>query len=179
MLPFAIGILLLTILSFMIHELGHGLAGAALGYDMIVRLNSARPVTGGVTAAWHADVIIAAGPVVTILQGFIGAALTVWAQWRAAFWIALTALSMRLLGAGVSAINPNDEAKLGLSWGLGYWTVHAAVAGVLVLLVLWAARSARPGWGKLGIAVLMIMVGMAVAVGIERHIPALTIAALR
>ena len=62
----------------------------------------------------------------------------------ASFAVVLAALLMRMLAAGVTLFMPNDEARLGLSWGLGLWPVHAVVIAALLIMTVLAARWTRP-----------------------------------
>lgn len=162
--------------TFVIHEAAHGFMGAALGYDMVVRLNGATPRDAAGLLPWQRDLISAAGPMITVVQGFLAARLA--AVWHPAFTIALTALMMRCLAAGASLRNPNDEARLGLSWDFGYWTVHVIVIGVLALAVLFAARAARPGWRSSAVTALIILCGLTFVVAINGLLPAVLFPAL-
>lgn len=159
--------------TFAVHEAAHGLMGAALGYDMIVRLNGARPVDATGLTFVQRDLISAAGPALTLAQGFAAAWLA--RAWRPAFTIALAAFMMRVLAAVASIRNPNDEARLGVSWDLGPWTVHVLVVGALAYAVLLAARSARPGWGQALLTAFFVLIGLTLAVALNSFLPAVTI----
>lgn len=169
-------VLSVVVLTFAAHEAAHGLMGAALGFDMIVKMNGARPADGAGMSLVARDMISAAGPAITLLQGFAAAWLA--SAWRPAFTIALSALMMRVLAAVASLRNPNDEARLGLSWDLGYWTVHVLVIGALALAVLVAARAARPRWRDAIVTLVLIVLGLTLVVVLDPLIPAVTIRAL-
>jgi hypothetical protein len=175
----ALWIVIVVFLTFAIHEAAHGLAGALLGYDMRVTINGARPVDPrGITPVAR-DIISAAGPAVTLVQGVLAAALASATGWVAAFHIALAALWMRILAAVASIRNPNDEARLGLSWDMGYWTLHILVIGVLAMAVLVAARAARAGGRSALFATVAAIAGLTFVVVIEKRLPEVIIAALR
>ena len=166
--------LFIVALTFALHELAHGLTGAALGYDMFVRLNSSGLVTGDYRSALDRDLIDAAGPAVTVLQGLFGLWLAYRGPTVASFAVVLAALLMRMLAAGVTLFMPNDEARLGLSWGLGLWPVHAVVIAALLIMTVLAARWTRPSVWSVITLVLAIKVGITLVVMGERFLPAIS-----
>lgn len=137
-------VLLIVAATFFVHEAAHGLMGAALGYDVFVRVNSSGLVSGEYRSQADSDLISAVGPVVTILQGTLGVALVARRPSLATFAVVFSALVMRILAAVASLRLPNDEARLGVSWGVGYWTVHALVILILLALTVWAGARLRP-----------------------------------
>jgi hypothetical protein len=170
---------LIVVLTFTVHELAHGLAGAALGFDMRVGINGASPIDAARIDPLQRDVVTAAGPVITLAQGLC-AAMIAWASgWIGAFQVSAAALSMRILAAGASLRTPNDEARLGLSWDLGFWTLHILVIGALALMVLWAARSARVPWRQGVMTFTAIFVAMILIVVFERQFPSVVLSAVR
>lgn len=178
-LPSFVWLVLVVFATFAVHEAAHGIAGAVLGYDMAVRLNGANAVDATGITPFQRDVISAAGPAITLLQGLAAAALASATGWAAAFHVALAAFWMRVLAAAASLRAPNDEARLGLSWDLGYWTMHVVVIGALALLALWAARSTQATWRGGVLASIAIVVGMTLVVVLERRFPEIVIGALR
>ena len=115
--------------TFVAHEGAHWAMGDWLGYDMFLRANSAGLATGLYRSEIDAQLVTAAGPAFTLLQGFVAFALVRAFGANVAFPFLLSALLMRVLAAGVSLGNPNDEMRLGVWLGLGEWTVFAAVIG--------------------------------------------------
>tara|TARA_R110000868_G_scaffold176787_2_gene414743 strand:- start:5059 stop:5601 length:543 start_codon:yes stop_codon:yes gene_type:complete len=144
-----LGLILIPIgvASFLIHEAGHYLAGRAFGLEMYLKLNSAGPVDRSLDPGSMARfAILAAGPLVTLVQGVIGFLI---ARRRPVIGVALVffAFYMRMLAFGISVlINPNDEANLGEMIGVGIYPVHIAVCTVLGLLTIMATRRAGAGW---------------------------------
>ena len=65
-------IALVGFLSYVIHELAHGLCGKLLGYDMFVSINKAGLASGEYAQVWHAQLVGAAGPTATIAIGLLG-----------------------------------------------------------------------------------------------------------
>ncbi|MXP11159.1 hypothetical protein GRI68_13300 [Altererythrobacter halimionae] len=59
--------------------------------------------------------------------------------------IVFAALWSRALAAIVSVANPNDEARVGLELGIGFWTLPIAVSVLLALLFVRLARKRRLG----------------------------------
>lgn len=59
--------ILITIATYLLHEGGHWAMGEILGYDMWVNINSAGLARGEYRAEWHAQLVSAAGPIVTLI----------------------------------------------------------------------------------------------------------------
>lgn len=133
------GILFLVgIGTFLVHEFTHWLTGVALGYEMVATLNhvgSRSPMSPG-----HQALVSISGPVVTIAQGLLGFWLVRHRRSLAGFALLYMAFFMRLLAAGVSLFNPNDEARVSQYLGLGTWTLPLLVVGGLLVLVVSASR---------------------------------------
>jgi hypothetical protein len=142
--PFVLVLAAAAVSTALLHELGHWLAGTWLGNEMVMSLNAARPVAG-YGADWHAWVVTAAGPAVTLLQ-----AVLVWLLSRRGgppwlFAFLLTPLVYRTMAMAMNALNPNDEGRLSLELGLGLYTLPALVCAFLLWLVVDECR--RRGWG--------------------------------
>ncbi len=149
----------LTIVTFvtvivmnLLHETGHVLTGSALGYDMVVNINSGGLASGAYRSDFDRNLIDFAGPLITILLA--GAALAIGLKRYSALApvIVFSALMMRILAAGASTMAPNDEARLGLSLGIGFWTLHTIVIALLTAMFVIIYRRYRLGWRWLLIA---------------------------
>jgi len=169
----AFWLLIMVGCTFAIHEAAHGFAGQALGYKTYVRVNSSGLQDGQVATDAHEQLMTAAGPVVTILQGALGLTLALMFSWRGAFAIVFSALMMRVLAAVASLRLPNDEARLGLSWDVGFWTVHAAVILVLLAMTVWAARRLHLTFSTLAVSFVIASLGMVSVVIAEPWLPTL------
>jgi hypothetical protein len=139
-----IGFVVVVILN-LVHEAGHGLAGKAMGYDVIVRTNHAAVASGRFVSATDSLIMSAAGPLVTVVI-----ALAAWFYARRgsvlAAGVVLAALASRLLAAVVSLNYHNDEARISTALGLGKWTLFAIVILLLGLLAASALRGKHLGW---------------------------------
>ncbi|NHK29361.1 hypothetical protein FF098_015695 [Parvularcula flava] len=136
---------IIIILTFIVHEAGHWLVGQSMGYDMYLSINRVGAV-GDTPSAMEAMWIKAGGPLVTLAQGIIGFALVWVARSRLAFLVVFAAFFMRLLAAGISFINPNDEAAIGAALGLPVWLVPGLAVAFLFLLAVLATRRMQFGW---------------------------------
>ena len=170
--------ILIAIAMNILHEAGHAAANAAMGYDMVARINSVTLTGTSVAYRSVTDRVIAdaAGPLVTILI-----AVAAWLHGRRnagtlAPTIVAVALAMRLLAAAVSLGNPNDEARISLALGLGPWTIFALViAGLGALFVTLFRRERELGWRWLLITYLALSVAFAGIVFSEPYLPAFVI----
>lgn len=165
--------LAIIVATFVVHEAAHGLMAFGLGYDVFIRVNSAGLTSGSYSSDLHRDLVDGAGPAITLVQGLFGLWLVTRGSEIVGFAIVLAAFLMRLLAAGITVMNPNDEGRLGLSWGLGLWPVHAAVVGFLLVLTVLAVRQARPSIGTVITLFLVMQVGVAALVLGERYLPTL------
>lgn len=146
--PFLLALVPASLLTALFHELGHWLAGTGLGNEMTMSLNAARPVDG-YRAEWHAWVVTAAGPAITLLQ-----AAVVWhltrrrpgSPWLFAFL--LTPLVYRAMAMAMNVLHPNDEGRLSRDLGLGLYTLPALVCALLLWLVVDASRRDGLGWRR-------------------------------
>lgn len=120
--------------TFLVHEFAHWLTGVAIGHDMVATPNHvwSRDPMG----ALDQTMVSAAGPLVTLAQGILGFWLVKRRRSQFGFALLYMAFFMRLLAAGLSFSNPNDEARVSQLLGLGTWTLPlVVVAGLLGLLV--------------------------------------------
>ena len=164
-------VLLIVAMTFLMHEAAHGIAGALLGYDVFIQVNSSGLVSGDYRSQADKDMISAIGPVVTIIQGLLGVWLTAKHRSLQAFAVVFSALMMRVLAAVASLRLPNDEARLGLSWGVGYWTVHAVVILALLALTIWATMGLKPKILHIAGLFVLVVVSILAVVLAERFLP--------
>jgi hypothetical protein len=152
------------------HEFGHGLAGKAMGYSVIVRSNHASVEGGVFRSATDALIMSAAGPLVTLVI-----ALLAWRMalrgFKLAAGVVLSALASRLIAAVVSLNYPNDEARISMALGAGKWTLFGVVILVLAALTASALRRERFDWRWYLGAYLGASVGFALLVLGEPWLP--------
>ena len=126
--------ILIILLSWLLHECGHYLMGRALGYPMIMTLNSTYSSEGTATLL-DSSLIDAAGPLITIIEAFIGFYLLRPFSDRRLYPIVFVPFFMRLLALGISFRNANDEARISLALGIGKFTLPVLVCSLLFYLV--------------------------------------------
>jgi hypothetical protein len=119
--------------SFFFHEVAHWVTGELLGNDMAMRLNSAYPKSGNYIKNWHATVISATGPLFTILQGIVFYFIIDKTGNRQLYPFLLLAFIQRFLAMALTFINPNDEARISQSLGLGLFTLPLIVCVLLFI----------------------------------------------
>lgn len=144
--PYYATLLGVVVLTFLIHESAHWLAGEALGYEMIVSLNGASTHDGRFGSPRDAFAVAAAGPLATFVQALL-------ALWRVtsrgsvpAYTFLFVAGFMRLAAALVSIVHPNDEALMSMSLGWGMWTLPAIVVLALLAMTWVASRRLQLRW---------------------------------
>lgn len=127
--------------TFVVHEFFHWLVGTLLGYPMRITPNQVGPLAAMLPA--HHTAMTAAGPIATYVQAAVGYWLVVKRASPVGFAMVYMAFFMRLVAMGVSVFNPNDEARISQTLGLGLWTLPALVVGVLFVLVYSSSRRLR------------------------------------
>ncbi len=97
------------------------------------------------TSEWHALLIVAAGPLITLLQGLAGFVLAIKRHSHFGFALLYMAFCQRLLATVVTISKPNDESKISLYLRLGKWPLPLLVSSSLLVLVLIASRRMKLG----------------------------------
>ena len=90
----------------------------------------------------------AAGPVITILGALVAFAFVMRRDSLIAYAVLYFALFMRVIAAGVSVFNLNDEARISDTLGWGPWTLPAVVVTALLVTTIIASRHLRLSRGK-------------------------------
>lgn len=135
-----------VVLTSLLHEAAHWLAGVALGYEMVMSLNAAAPRSGGFLSERDAFLVSGAGPLLTFAQGVVAFVVVRKRASLLAYPFLFAAWFMRFAAAFVSLMHPNDEARMSLALGWGFWTLPALVVIALLALTFVASRRLRLGW---------------------------------
>ncbi|MFY0630785.1 MAG: hypothetical protein JXR05_10420 [Flavobacteriaceae bacterium] len=124
-----------VLVTWFIHEFAHWATSEALGYETIMRLNSATPVKGQNVSKAHHIITSAAGPLITILQAII-LFFFLKKSWNKFLYLFLfIPFYMRLLAGLFNVFNPNDEGRISEYYGLGLYTLPIVVSLSLFILV--------------------------------------------
>jgi hypothetical protein len=124
-----------VVVTWILHELAHWATGTCLGYEMDMTLNASFPADGKYGSDGDYQLISAAGPLFTLLQAILLFLLLQKKKIIALYPYLFTCFYMRLLAAGISVLNPNDEARVSQSMGLGRYTLPIIVVIILFLLL--------------------------------------------
>jgi hypothetical protein len=163
--------LLVVVISFIIHEGAHYAMGVALGYDMQVSINKAGLASGSYTSSLHQQLVSIAGPVVTFLIAAIALWLAYTRKIKAAFLFVFSGFLMRLMAAGVSVANPNDEARVSEALGWSMWALPGIVVGALFVMSLLASRTLGLGWKSWALTWVVMSVGIVGIIFTEPYWP--------
>ncbi len=121
--------------SWELHEFSHWLAGTILGNSMSMTLNTTFVTNGKYLQNWHAHVVDAAGPLITLLEAIVCFFVLRKGKSLVAFPFLLACLYMRTLAGFMNIINPNDEGRLSLALGTDVFFVSLVVVSLLSFLV--------------------------------------------
>lgn len=158
-LQYIAGLIMVVFITWFIHEFAHWLTSEYLGYETIMRLNSTYAVAGQNQTELHNNIISAAGPVITIIQGLIAFVfLKLW-QWNKYVYAFLfTAFFMRFLASLMNFINLNDEGRISAYFSWGVFTLPCMVSGILFYMVYNISRKYKLKWKfQLSLSLLLII----------------------
>ncbi len=156
---------LVAVATYLVHEAAHWLVGAALGYPVSYGVNSVVP--GAPMTEAHHILMSAAGPAVTVLIALAAFVVVMRRRSLTAYAVLYFALFMRVVAAGVSLFNPNDEARISDMMGWGPWTLPALVIILLLVPTVIASRTLRLSWKVNLLAYVVSSVVAAAMVGLD------------
>lgn len=156
---------LIAVATYLIHEAAHWLVGAALGYPVSYGINSVVP--GAPMTETHHLLMSAAGPAVTIIGALIAFVVAMRRESLIAYAVLYFALFMRVIAAGVSVFNLNDEARISDMMGWGPWTLPAVVIVILLIPTVIASRRLRLSWKVNVLAYVVSSIVAAAVVGLD------------
>ena len=131
-------ILLLFIAVFastIFHEYAHWSIGEILGNEMNATLNGTNPVAGEYINEWNRKYVTLAGPLFTVLQAILFYFLITKYRKIELYPFLLFPFVMRFFAGLANFLGANDEGRLGLSLGIGLFTLSILVCSFLLFLV--------------------------------------------
>lgn len=146
-----------VIVTWLIHEFAHWSTGELLGNEMVMTLNTSYPKAGRYLKDWHATIISAAGPIITLIQAIIFYFLLRKDGDKLLFPFLLTCLYMRSIAGMMNFINLNDEGRISRDLGLGSFTLPVVIFGILFYLVYSISTAKKFGTKLITITTLLIM----------------------
>lgn len=154
-----------VVITYILHEGAHWLAGLAMGLDMKIGLNAIHVVGGALP--WQHNAVSIAGPIVTIVQAIAAYMLVMRNASHRAFAMLYVAAFMRLIATAVSVFNPNDEARVSAYLGMGKWTLPLLVS--VGLMALFVKASGRLGltWKDQFFCYLVFSIAVSLIVGLD------------
>jgi hypothetical protein len=156
---------LIAIATYVVHEAAHWIVGAALGYPVSYGINSVIPGTP-MTVGDHL-MMSAAGPAVTVVTAMIAFYFVMRRESLSAYAVLYFALFMRVIAAGVSVFNLNDEARISDMLGFGPWLLPGLVIGALLVPTIIASRHLRLSWKINALAYVVSSLVAAAVVGLD------------
>ncbi|OEK04943.1 hypothetical protein [Roseivirga misakiensis] len=124
-----------VLISCFLHEFAHWITGEILGNRMSMSLNGANPISGEYPEQWHANIISIAGPLLTILQAIIFYYIIHKRQNINLYPFMFFPFVYRFAAGIANVFGANDEGRVGLSFGLGLYTISVVFSGLLLFLV--------------------------------------------
>jgi hypothetical protein len=137
-------LVLIGLVTYLLHEGAHWLAGTAMGLPMVAHLNGV-VLQVPASAGQHAIIDIA-GPLVTIVQALFAYAMVKRSASLRAFGYLYMAGFMRIVAGFISFIYLNDEARFSRFLQLPAFVVPLVVGLFLFALIVLASRRLQLGW---------------------------------
>lgn len=136
-------LLVAVFMSTVLHELAHWIVGEMLGNKMTATLNGTNPVSNHLQNEWNRNYITTAGPLFTVLQAVLFYFLVIKYTKIEFYPFLFFPFFMRFAAGLANFLSPNDEGRLGLSWGVGLLTVSAIVCCFLLILIFKASKKLK------------------------------------
>lgn len=156
---------LVAVATYLIHEAAHWVVGAALGYPVSYGINSVIP--GASMSPIDHMLMSAAGPAVTVATAWIAFFFVMRRESLVAYAVLYFALFMRVIAAGVSVFNLNDEARISDMLGFGPWLLPGLVVLALLVPTVIASRHLRLSWKVNVLAYVVSSLVAAAVVGLD------------
>lgn len=156
---------LIAVATYLVHEAAHWVSGAALGYPVSYGINSVIP--GASMTVLDHTLMSAAGPAVTVLIALFAFAMVMRKDSLLGYAALYFALFMRVIAAGVSVFNLNDEARISDTLGWGPWTLPGLVILVLLIPTVIASRHLRLSWKVNALCYVVSSVVAVAVVGLD------------
>jgi hypothetical protein len=160
---FYVEMFVIGILTYILHEGFHWLAGTLIGAEMQASLNGVRFLTP-LSPGQRAFVDIA-GPAVTLAQALVAYAVVKRHASMRAFALLYMAAFMRIVAGLISLKFPNDEARVSVYLHLPAWVLPVGMAGVMFSLIVMASRRLHLGWKTQVMCYIMASVTISLIVG--------------
>lgn len=173
-LQIIIALIFVSLGHFVVHEFAHALAAKLLGYEVVIKLNSVRPASGGYESTFHASIISLTGPIVTLLTAAFAAIIANNQKSLLAFLVVVSAAFQRVIAQVVSIGNPNDEMRVSIEYGLGAFTLPTISSLMFIGLVVYAWRGPKPKGWMLFTVWISLSLAMSMVVFGERVLPSIT-----
>ena len=125
-----------VLLSCFFHEFAHWIAGELLGNKMSMSFNGASPVSGEYRHDWNANIITISGPVFTVLQGIVFYFILYRSKNTYLYPFLFFPFVYRFFAGLANTFGPNDEGRIGLSLGIGLYTISILFSGFLLFLIV-------------------------------------------
>ncbi len=129
--------------SWIFHEFAHWTTGEFLGYKMVMTLNATYPLSGKYSKDLHYQLISAAGSIFTLCEAIVIFILMMRKKRILLYPFLFTCFYMRFLAAIISIRNPNDEARISDSIGVGKFTLPVVMTIILFVLLYQTSRKYR------------------------------------
>lgn len=154
-----------AVATYLIHEAAHWIVGAALGYPVSYGINSVIP--GAPITPIDYMLMSAAGPAVTVVTALIAFFFVMRRESLISYAVLYFALFMRVIAAGVSVLNLNDEARISETFGYGPWLLPGLVIIVLLIPTVIASRHLRLSWKVNVLSYVVSSIVAAAVVGLD------------
>ncbi len=156
--------------TYLFHESGHWTFGQLLGNEMGLSLNNSAPVSGSFIKNSHALWSAIGGPVFTIMQALIFAAIVIKTKSVYAFSLVFFAFFSRFFSIVFGGIDLQDEARIASMLNVNKYLVSFLVLFVLVIILWRSSRTMKLDMKAIGYYTIFGTLAILVVIGTNEWI---------
>ncbi len=152
-------IIVAVLFTWLIHEFAHWFTAKLFGYEAVMKLNGTFYVENENPTEWHKILVSAAGPIITLLQGFVVFLYLKYRDWNTYLYpLLFVAFYMRFLAGVMNFIHLNDEGRISAYLGIGNFTLSILISGLLFYMVYTISKKYNLNWKFQALTTLFVMV---------------------
>ncbi len=156
--------------TWIIHEFAHWLTGRILGYESVMRLNGTFYKEGENPSDIERTIVSAAGPIITIIQGYACFHLLKANEWKKHLYPFLfIPFFMRTVAGMMNAVNLNDEGRISNFLNLGTYTLSIIVCCFLFYLVFVVSKKHKLPWKFQAVTTLLVTLGTTAIIMVDNY----------
>ena len=144
-LKYLLFLFIAVFLSCFFHEFAHWITGELLGNRMSMSMNTVSTISENYKHAWHRNVVTSAGPLFTLIQAIVFYFILSKSPNIQLYPFLFFPFVYRFFAGLANMLEANDEGRLGLSWGIGLYTLSILISAFLLYLIFRYSKAHKLG----------------------------------